>query len=97
MTSWELLTRQSSALGFSDAAGTDPSTDAVPVLNHGAVASGLTRAHGLSGSEDAKHADNANGKKQLALIMQKRGDNCGGTAPSSPRMMQPERRPQLDT
>ena len=51
----------------------------MPVLNHGAVASGLTRAHDLSGGEDAKHVDNANGKKHLALIMQKgrqlRGNN----------------------
>ena len=31
---------QSSALRFSDAAGTDPSTDAVPVLNHGVVTEG---------------------------------------------------------
>ena len=68
VTSWEWLTRQSSALWFSDAAGTDPSTDAVLVLNHGAVASGLARAHDLSGSENAEHIDNANRKKQLALI-----------------------------
>ena len=71
VTSREWLARQSSALGFSDAAGTDPSTDAVPVLNHEAVVSGLTRAHDLSGCEDAEHIDSANGKKYLALIMQK--------------------------
>ena len=52
----------------------------MPVLNHGAVASGITRAHDLSGGEDAKHADNANGKKQLALIMQK-GRQLRGNSP----------------
>ena len=31
-------------LGFSDVAGTDPSTDVVPVLNHEAVMGGLARA-----------------------------------------------------
>ena len=35
----------------------------MPVLNHEAVASGLTRAHDLSGGENAKHVDNVNGKK----------------------------------
>ena len=68
MPSWKWLARQSSALGFIDAAGTEPSTDVVPVLNHGAVASGLARAHDLSGGENAKHIDNASRKKQLALI-----------------------------
>ena len=31
-------------LGFSDVAGTDPSIDAVPVLNHEEVVGGLVRA-----------------------------------------------------
>ena len=38
-------------LGFSNAAGTDPSTDAVPVLNHEAVVGGLARAYGIHGNE----------------------------------------------
>ena len=38
-------------LGFSNAAGTDPSTDAVPVLNHEAVVGGLVRAHNVHGDE----------------------------------------------
>ena len=38
-------------LGFSDAAGTDPSTDAVPVLNHEAVVGGFARAHDVYGDE----------------------------------------------
>ena len=38
-------------LGFSDAAGTDPSIDAVPVLNHEAVVGGLARVHNVHGIE----------------------------------------------
>ena len=38
-------------LGFGDAAGTDPSTDSVPVLNHEAVVGGLARAHDVHGIE----------------------------------------------
>jgi hypothetical protein len=38
-------------LGFSDAAGTDPSTDAMPVLNHEAVGGELARAHDVHGDE----------------------------------------------
>ena len=38
-------------LGISDAAGTDPNTDAVPVLNHEAVVGGLARAYGIHGNE----------------------------------------------
>ena len=38
-------------LGFSDAAGTDPSTDAVPVLNHEAVVGGFARAYDIHGDE----------------------------------------------
>ena len=38
-------------LGFSDAAGTDPSTDAMPVLNHEAVGRGFVRAHDVRGDE----------------------------------------------
>ena len=83
MPSLKWLARQSSALGFIDAARTDPSTNIVPVLNHGAVVSGLTRAHDLSGGEDAKHIDNANGKKYLALIMQK-GRQPRGNSPHWP-------------
>ena len=38
-------------LGFSDAAGTDPSTDAVPVLNHEAVVGGFATAYDVHGYE----------------------------------------------
>ena len=38
-------------LGFSDAAGTDPSTDDVPVLNHEVVVRGLARAYDVHGDE----------------------------------------------
>ena len=38
-------------LGFSDAAGTDPSTGAVLVLNHEAVAGGLVRARDVLSDE----------------------------------------------
>ena len=38
-------------LGFSDAAGTDPSTHAMPVLNHEAVVGGLARAYDIHGDE----------------------------------------------
>ena len=38
-------------LGFGDAAGTDPSTDAVPVLNHEVVVRGLARVHDVHGIE----------------------------------------------
>ena len=36
-------------LGFGDAAGTNPSTDAVPVLNHEAVVGGLARVYDIHG------------------------------------------------
>ena len=36
---------------FSDAAGTDPSTDAVPVLNHEAVEGGFARPYDVHGVE----------------------------------------------
>ena len=38
-------------LGFSDATGTDPSTDVMPVLNHEAVVGGLARPHNVYGTE----------------------------------------------
>ena len=38
-------------LGFSDVAGTDPSTDVVPVLNHEAVAGGFVMAHNVHDGE----------------------------------------------
>ena len=38
-------------LGFSDAAGTDPSTDVVLVLNHEAVVGGFARAYDVHGIE----------------------------------------------
>ena len=38
-------------LGFSDAAGTDQSIDAVPFLNHEAVAGGFVMAHEIHGGE----------------------------------------------
>ena len=38
-------------LGFSDAARTDPSTGAVPVLNHEAVVGGLARVCNVHGIE----------------------------------------------
>ena len=38
-------------LGFSDAAGTDPSTVVVPVLNQEAVAGEFVRAHDIHGGE----------------------------------------------
>ena len=36
---------------FSDAAGTEPITDAVPVLNHEAVVGGFARAHDIHGDK----------------------------------------------
>ena len=51
MTSRECLARRSSALGFIDAVGTDPSTDVVPVLNHEAGVGGLARACDVHGIE----------------------------------------------
>jgi len=36
-------------LGFSDTAGTDPSTNAVPVLNHEAVVGGFARVYDVHG------------------------------------------------
>ena len=38
-------------LGFSDAAGTDPSTDVVPVLNHELVMGGFVRVHDVHDGE----------------------------------------------
>lgn len=38
-------------LGFSNAAGTDLSTDVVPVLNHEAVVGGLERAYNVHDDE----------------------------------------------
>ena len=38
-------------LGFTDATGTDPSTDAVPVLNHVAVVGRFVRARDVHGGE----------------------------------------------
>ena len=38
-------------LGFSDIVGADPSTGAVPVLNHEAIAGGLARARDVLGDE----------------------------------------------
>ena len=38
-------------LGFSDTTGIDPSTHAVPVLNHEAVMGGLARAYDDHGNE----------------------------------------------
>ena len=43
--------RHSSAVGFIDAAGTDPSTDDMSVLNHEAVAGGFARAYDIHGIE----------------------------------------------
>lgn len=38
-------------LGFSDTAGTDPSTDTVPVLSHEAIVGGFVRAHNIHGGK----------------------------------------------
>ena len=38
-------------LGFSGTAGTDPSIDVVPVLNHEAAEGGFARAHDIHGIE----------------------------------------------
>ena len=38
-------------LGFSDTTGMDPSTDAMPVLNHEVVVGGFARAYDVHGNE----------------------------------------------
>ena len=45
------LRARAQPLGFSDTAGMDPSTDAVPVLNHEEVVGGFARAHDVYGDE----------------------------------------------
>jgi hypothetical protein len=83
-------------LGFSDAAGTDPSTDAVPVLNHKAVENGLARAHVLHSDEAPDMQVIVVGQLMTRQVLaDAKTIHATGTCPCGLGMMQPEGRSQL--
>ena len=86
-------------LGFSDTAGTDPSTDAMPVLNHEAVVGRLARARDFLGDEAPVRQliiSRQLIKEGKLVLIDAKGIHVAGTDPRDMGIVQPEVRPKLN-